>query len=95
MITVFNRATLFVDSNSEAAANVWSALKANGIKYEMRTKQNVSTLRKAIQFRASTGSTSGYGGMSASHFMDTPNYVYTIYVKKRDLAKAKEICHLL
>ena len=94
MITIFNRAKLFVDSNSEAAANVWSTLKANGIRYEMHTKQNVATLRKAIQFRASTGAASGYGGMSASHFMDTPDYIYTIYVKKRDLTKAKKLCHL-
>ena len=71
MITVFNRSLLFVDANSEAAASVWSALEANGIEYEMRTKQNVSTLRT-----------------------DTPDYVYIIYVKKRDLPKAREICHL-
>ena len=94
MITIFNRAELFVDSNAEAAAQVWTALKANGIKYEMRTKQNISTVRKAIQFKASTGAASGYGGMSASHFTDTPDYVYIIYVKKRDLEKAKEVCHL-
>ena len=42
MITIFNRAKLFADSNAEAAANVWTAFKANGIKYEMITKQNVS-----------------------------------------------------
>ena len=94
MITVFNRAKLFIDSNAEAAAKVWTVLKANGIKYEMSTKQNVSTVRKAVQFKASMGAGSGYGGMAASHFTDTPDYIYTIYVKKRDLAKAKEICHL-
>lgn len=94
MITAFNRAKLFVDTDAQAAANVWSVLKANGIKYEMQTKQNVSTIRKAVQFRASTGAPSGYGGMSASHFTDTPTYVYTIYVRKRDLKKAKEVCHL-
>ena len=94
MITVFNRAKLFVDSNAEAAANVWSALKGNKIEYDMRTKQNVSTLRKNIQFRASIGAGSGYGGMSASYFSDTPDYIYIIYVKKRDLEKAKKICDL-
>ena len=94
MITVFNRAKLFVDSNAEAAANVWSALKANKIEYDMRTQQNVSTLRKNIQFRASIGAGSGYGGMSASYFSDTPDYIYIIYVKKRDLEKAKKICDL-
>ena len=94
MITIFNRAKLFVDSNAEAAANVWSALKENKIEYDMRTKQNVSTLRKNIQFKASIGAGSGYGGMSASYFSDTPDYIYIIYVKKRDLEKAKKICDL-
>ena len=93
MITIFNRAELFADSNAEAAANVWSILKANGIKYEMQTKQNVSIVRKAVQFKASVGTPSGFGGMSSSHFTDTPSYVYIIYVKKRDLEKAKELCH--
>ena len=93
MITLFNRAELFEDSNAEAAANVWSVLKANGIEYEMRTKQNISTVRKAVQFKTSIGPASGYGGMSASHFTDTPGYVYTIYVKKHDFKKAKEVCH--
>ena len=31
MITIFNRAELFTDVNQEAAAKVWSTLKANGI----------------------------------------------------------------
>ena len=35
MITIFNRAELFTDVNQEAAARVWSTLKANGIEYEM------------------------------------------------------------
>ena len=31
MITVLNRAELFVDVNQEAAAKVWSVLEENGI----------------------------------------------------------------
>ncbi len=50
MITIFNRAELFTDVNQEAAAKVWSTLKANGIEYEMSTKQDVSTLRKNIHY---------------------------------------------
>ena len=33
MISVFNRAELFVDVSQEAAAKVWSTLKENGIEY--------------------------------------------------------------
>ena len=36
MITIFNRALLFKDVNSEAAARVWSALRKEGIEiYEV------------------------------------------------------------
>ena len=94
MITIFNRAKLFADTNAEAAAGVWSALKENGIEYTMLTKQNVSTLRKNVQNSYGMSKYSGFGGMPASNFADTLNYLYIIYVKKKDLARAKEVCHL-
>ncbi len=92
MITIFNRAELFVDVNQEAAAKVWSTLKANGIEYEMSTKQNVTTLEKNIHY--SQGIHTGSGGIGASHFGDSPTYIYRIYVKKSDLARARELCSL-
>lgn len=94
MITIFNRAKLFTDNNAEAAANVWSALKENGIEYTMLTKQNVSTLRKNVQNSYGMSKYSGFGGMAASNFADTLNYLYIIYVKKKDLARANEVCNL-
>ena len=84
MITIFNRAELFTDVNQEAAARVWSTLKANGIEYEMSTKQNVSTLRKNIHY--SQGMNVGHGGIPASYFGDAPTYIYRIYVKRKDLS---------
>ena len=92
MITIFNRAELFVDVNQEAAAKVWSTLKANGIEYEMITKQNVSTLRKNIHY--SQGMNMGHGGIPASYFGDTAMYVYKIYVKRSDLERARGVCSL-
>ncbi|MBR6472799.1 MAG: hypothetical protein IKS99_03590 [Firmicutes bacterium] len=92
MITIFNRAELFVDTNSEAAAKVWSTLKANGIEYEMTTKQDVAALRKALHYYQGMSSTTA--GMPGSYYGDTPNYVYKIYVRKADLARAKELCSL-
>ena len=92
MITFFNRAELFVDVSQEAAANVWSALKANGIEYEMTTKQDVAALRKALHYYQ--GMSSSNSGMPGSYYGDTPNYVYKIYVRKADLARAKEVCSL-
>ena len=92
MITIFNRAELFVDVNQEAAAKVWSTLKENGIEYEMTTKQNVSTFRKNIHYSQVMYGTGG--GMPASSYGSVSNYVYKIYVKKKDLERAKELCSL-
>ena len=92
MITIFNRAELFTDVNQEAAAKVWSTLKANGIEYEMSTKQDVSTLRKNIHY--SQGMNVGHGGIPASYFGDAPTYIYRIYVKRKDLERAREVCAL-
>ena len=92
MITIFNRAELFVDVSQEAAAKVWSTLDANGIEYEMTTKQDVSAFRKSMHY--TQGMSSTYAGMPGSYYGDTPHYVYKIYVRRVDLAKAKELCSL-
>ena len=92
MITIFNRAELFVDVNQEAAATVWSTLEENGIEYEMNTKQNVSAFRKNIHY--AQGMSSTMASAPSSYYGDTPNYVYKIYVKKSELARAKELCSL-
>ena len=49
MINVFNRKILFQDTNAEAAANVWSTLRENGIKYEVTTKTGVSSFRRMLR----------------------------------------------
>ncbi len=92
MITLLNRAELFVDVDQESAAKVWSTLKANGIEYEMETKQNVSSLRKGLHY--AQGMSATMAGTPGSYVEDTVKYVYKIYVKKSDLEKAKEICSL-
>ena len=92
MINIFNRAELFVDVSQEAAAKVWSVLEENGIEYEMSTKQSTSTLRKNIHYSQAMGATGG--GLPASYYGEVSQYVYKIYVKKKDLARAKELCSL-
>ena len=92
MISVFNRAELFVDVSQEAAAKGWSPLKENGIEYEMTTKQDVSAFRKNIHY--AQGMSSTMASAPSSYYGDTPNYVYKIYVKKSDLERAKELCSL-
>ena len=88
MITIFNRAELFYGCELGGVTTVWSTLKANGIEYEMSTKQNVSTLRKNIHY--SQGMNVGHGGIPASYFGDAPTYIYRIYVKKKDLERARK-----
>ena len=92
MINWFNRVELFVDASQEAAANVWSKLKEHGIEYEMRTKMSVPRLLQSI--RNSTDSAESFGALPPSFYGDATTYVYFIYVKKKDLKRAKEICSL-
>ena len=92
MITIFNRSKLLADSSSETAAKVRETLKAARIPYYMKTVQNHTGLGRAIHAGAGVGAYRG--GMPASSFSDQMSYVYFIYVRKKDLARAKEICHI-
>lgn len=92
MITILNRSRLLADSSSEMAAKAREALKAAGIPYTMKTVQNHTSLGKAIH--SSIGVGAYHGGMPASSFSDQASYVYFIYVRKKDLAKAKEVCQI-
>ena len=46
MINVLNRALLYKDTNSEATAKVWSALRKEGIEYAVDTKVNSAVTGK-------------------------------------------------
>ena len=93
MITAFNRTILFRDTNAEAAANVWSALRKNGIPYEMRTKTGKGSFERQLTQRANMHFMAGGLPASATDGPQQP-YLYVIYVRKSDLAKAKELCEL-
>ena len=90
MITILNRSRLLADSSSETAAKAREALKAAHIPYYMKTVQNHTGLGKSIH----AGVGAYKGGLSASAFSDQISYVYFIYVRKKDLARAREICHI-
>ena len=89
MITIFNRKTVFKDSSAEAAAAVWSALKKNGIEYEMKTLKNHSSFGRNLHYNQARSYASG--GMGAAPFADTMQYVYVIYVKAADEGRALKI----
>ena len=92
MITVFNRSRLFVGVSSEAAADVWNRLRAEGIPYAMKTQQSRGALSRAVT--SGRGVAQYSGGMGAASFSDRIGYVYTIYVRKKDAARARKLCGL-
>ena len=92
MISVFNRAVLFKDSDAIASAKVWSTLKKNNIEYEMKTIKNHSTIGRNVHYSMSMSI--GSGGLGGSAFGDQMGYVYVIYVRKSDLSLAKKVCDL-
>ena len=104
MITIFNRAVLCREPSAEAAAKVWSALRKEKIPYEIKTRVSGTekpavrvprTGRTGNMTAAITDTTYPNGGTPASWTENTPAAcVYTVYVKKKDLAKAKEICEI-
>ena len=92
MVTILNRARMMTDSSSEAVAKAKEALRAAGIQYFLKPVQNHTALGKAIHTRAGVGAYGG--GMSASSFSDQISYVYFLYVRKKDLEKARKLCNL-
>ena len=92
MITIFNRKILFQDTNSEAVAKVWSTLKKNGIKYEMVTKTHMSSFRRMATQQANINFNAG--GIPANWTDNQANYLYIIYVNRKDYEKAKQVCNL-
>ena len=92
MITIFNRAVLFQDSDAVASAKVWSTLEKNNIEYEMKTIKDHTTFGRNLHYSQSMSI--GAGGLGGRPFGDKMNYVYVIYVKKSDLSSAKKVCGL-
>lgn len=92
MISVFNRAELFVDVSQEAAAKVWSTLKENGIEYEMTTKQDVSAFRKNIHYAQGMSSTMA-SAPSSVLWRHSELRLQNIREEKRP-GEGKELCSL-
>ncbi|MBQ6439884.1 MAG: hypothetical protein IJJ06_07045 [Mogibacterium sp.] len=87
-ITIFNRALLYSDTSAEETAKVWSALRKAGIQYEVCTKHNAgaTSINSGRLGHSKDLINSMWGGR---YYGDT--YSYEVWVKKTDLAKAKEV----
>ena len=92
MITVFNRKALYRNTDAQATAAVWAALRANKIPYEVRTSTGVSSFRRMFTQRSNMRF--NMGGIPASWTEHPADYLYTIFVRKSDYDCAKELCEL-
>lgn len=92
MITVFNRKVLYQNTDAQATAAVWSALRENGVKYEVRTRTHVSSFKRLLTQRSNMRF--NMGGIPASWTDPQTDYMYVIYVSSADYARAKDICEL-
>ena len=99
MINIFNRALLFQDPSAEAAGKICSSLKEAGIPYVVKTggtgsaKPSVRIPRTGRTGNIGDGNYMATGGIPYSWMEGgTANTFQSIYVHKKDLTKAKEIC---
>ena len=88
----FNRKKLYTDSSQQDAARVWSILKANGIPYDMDTRNIGTSFRRNLHNGMSMGI--GNGGMGYAPFAEERSFLYVIYVRRRDYDRARALVSL-
>ncbi len=89
MVTIFNRKKLFSDTSAMELNRVTDILRNNRIQYDVVTKKSSSVFGMGIHASMSVN-TVGYGAAaSAKDFIGEITYIYLVYVRRRDLEKAK------
>ncbi|MBR6473741.1 MAG: hypothetical protein IKS99_08480 [Firmicutes bacterium] len=105
MINIFNRAVLFQDYDPENAAKVYTTLRKAGIEYKVSIsgKGPASPMVRfsrggrtgSMAGGSATTATYGSGGTPDSWINNkSSTNLYTVYVAKEDLTRAKEICEI-
>ena len=99
MIHLLNRALLFRDTNAGAAAQLRSRLAAAGIPYRTRIEQS-GPARPGVRIPR-VGRTGAMGSVMGPYMAGgvphswveggAPNSVYFIYVRRKDLSRARAI----
>lgn len=92
MITLFNRKVLYQNTDAEATSRVWSALRENGIRYELRTRTHISSFRRMATQHSNMRF--NMGGIPASWTDPPREYLYVVYVSRKDYQRARELCEL-
>lgn len=83
MITIFNRRKLLVDISQRECNRVRMLLKENGIEYHCVTSVTDDGLSRLSNMKAGMDLNQSYSSQS--------NYIYYIYVHRKDYQKAKRI----
>lgn len=89
MLHSFNRKELFRTPSAQDAARTWGILRANGIPYQMSTKGTGTTFRRHMDL--SIVSKNFNGATNYSDAVSAPNYLYIIYVHRKDYPRAMEL----
>ena len=89
MLHPFNRKELFRTPSAEDAARTWGILDANGIPYSMTTRGMGTNFRRSMDL--SIVSKNFNGATNYSDAVSAPNYLYIIYVHRKDYRRAMEL----
>lgn len=84
MLYIF-RKQLIVDTDSQELMRVKQILDANGIPYDVKTTVGENVLSRNFNAKAASFRYMAYSDTSRQ------SYVYYLYVRRRDYARAKEL----
>jgi hypothetical protein len=85
MFIIFKK-RIAIDTSGEEVRRITTVLEQNDIKYEIRTKRSRGVIGSA--FDAGSYARSNIAMYKGS---STPSFVYMIYVKRKDYARAQEL----
>lgn len=87
MITFLNQKRLLLDSDPQELARVKEALKQNGIAFYIKTTVSDNVLSRSFNAKAAERLVRTYSTM------DTQSYIYYLYVRRRDYARARKAAY--
>ena len=87
MITFLNQKRLLLDTDPQELARVKEALKQNGIEFHVKTTVSDNVLSRSFNAKAAERLVRTYSTM------ETQTYIYYLYVRRRDYARAKQAAY--
>ena len=87
MITVLNQKRLLLDTDPQELARVKETLKRHNIEFYVKTTVSDNVLSRSFNAKAAERLVRTYSTM------ETQTYVYYLYVRRRDYARAKQAAY--